>query len=166
MTSTCKNGMVLLMYWEDDSEEKRKMRREERLRAKKLGAEVIEPPVEQPSTPHGNDLSVEKILELLSKQTALSLDQSNKIEELSKVIIEQQRVILEIRENGPVTVKQSEPEEIKKKKLKVVKLDDIDVNIIDTTGIETVGEAGGEVTKGSSIKDQLAKLKRLKRQGD
>lgn len=166
MTSTYNNGMVLLMYWEDDSEEKRKLRREERLRAKKKGTEVVDPPVEQAPPPPSNDLSIDKILEVLSKQTALSMDQSNKIDELSKIIIEQQKVIQEIKENGPTVVKIEKDVEEKQEKQKVTKLDDIDVNIIDTTGIETVGEASGEITKGSSIKDQLAKLKRLRKQGD
>lgn len=154
----------MITYWEDDSEEKRKMRREEKLRAKKMGNEEK---VESAPPPVSPDLPADKILELLSQQTALSLDQSKKIDELSKVILEQQRVIQEIKEQGPAVVVREVSEEsgtpIKKEKEKIVKLDDIDVKVIDTTGIETVGEVSGEVTKGTSIKSQLAKLKRLKR---
>ena len=159
--------MVLITYWEDDGEEKRKMRREEKLRAKKMGTEFVEATVESttPAPSSEPNIPAEKILELLTQQTALSLDQSKKIEELSKVILEQKRVIQEIKEQGP-PIKKDDVEvrtSPQPQKEKIIKLDDIDVNIIDTTGIETVGEAGGAVTKGTSIKSQLAKLKSLKK---
>jgi hypothetical protein len=163
--------MVLLMYWENDNEEKRKANREERLRAKKLGL----PEPQMISAEITNDSSKE-ILDILSKQTAISLDQSKKIDQLSQIILEQQKIIdkisdqktevitREIIREVPATGEtptEKKEKEVKEKKFK--KLDDIDVNIIDTSGIEAVGEVTAQVTKGNSIKSQLDKLRQLKK---
>jgi uncharacterized coiled-coil protein SlyX len=164
--------MALITYWEDDSEEKRKMRREEKLRAKKMGTEFIEESPE-PILQQSPDLSTEKILEVLSQQTALSLDQSKKIDQLSQIILEQQKmidkisdqktevIIREVPATGGTPTKKEE-KEFKEKKFK--KLDDIDVNMIDTSGIEAVGETIGTVTQGQNITSQVEKLRMLKKQ--
>jgi hypothetical protein len=155
------------MYWENDNEEKRKVRREERLRAKKLGlpepqmipAEII------------NDPSKE-ILEILSKQTEISLDQSKKIDQLSQIILEQQKVIDKmnaqpevIREVIREVPVEPNGKEIEPKKKDFIKLEDIDVNVIDTSGIEAVGDAVGTVTQGQNITSQVEKLKKLRKRG-
>jgi hypothetical protein len=162
--------MVLLMYWENDNEDKRKARREEKLRAKKLGL----PEPEMIPAEITNDSSKE-ILEILSKQTAISLDQSKKIDQLSQIILEQQKIIDKISDQRPEVVtreiirevpegdKPREEEETSKKKF--MKLDDIDVNVIDTSGIEAVGETVGTVTQGQNIKSQVEKLKKLRKRG-
>lgn len=155
-------GMVLLMYWENDNEDKRKARREEKLRAKKLG--LPEPPVEKvPIT----DLSTEKILETLSQQTALALEQNKKIDQLSQIILEQQKAIDKINEPKEVVTREIIREVVvgekagEQKQEKFIKLDDIDVNVIDTSGIEAVGDAVGTVTQGQNITNQVEKLKTL-----
>lgn len=158
--------MVLLMYWENDNEDKRKARREEKLRAKKLG--LPEPLVEKPPI---TDLSTEKILEALSQQTAIALDQSKKIEQLSQVILEQQKTIDKINEPKEVVTREiirevvvgDKAEEELQKKEKFIKLDDIDVNVIDTEGIEAVGDNVGTVTTGQNITSQVEKLRMLKK---
>ena len=154
--------MVLLMYW-DESEDRRKARREERLRSKKLG-------LPEPAQVSGvaTAESSEKILEVLSKQTALFLDQSKKIDDLSKIILEQQHIIEEIREKDPAVIvtdsNASVPRgpEGNEKKDAFVKLEDIDVNVIDTSGIESAGEAG-VVSQGQNIMSQVEKLKRFRK---
>jgi hypothetical protein len=158
--------MVLLMYWENETEEKRKIRREERLRAKKLG--LPEPQHDEP--PSTSDASTEKILEILVKQTEMSADQGKKIDQLSHIILEQQKLIDKIGEHKDQGVTREIIREVStgtkvvedKQEEKFTRLEDIDVNIIDTSGIETVGEVTGQVTKGDSIKNQLAKLKELR----
>jgi len=153
------------MYWENDNEEKRKIRREERLRAKKLG--LPEPKQESIVVA---DLSTEKILEVLSKQTEISLDQSKKIDQLSQIILEQQKVIDKINTQPEIVreVIREVPAElgdkqIEDKKKAFIKLEDIDVNVIDTSGIEAVGDTVGIVTQGQNITSQVEKLKMLKK---
>jgi hypothetical protein len=154
--------MVLFMYWENDNEEKRKIRREERLRAKKLG--LPEPKQESIVVA---DLSTEKILEVLSKQTEISLDQSKKIDQLSQIILEQQKVIDKINTQPEIVreVIREVPigQEEERKKKGFIKLEDIDVNVIDTSGIEAVGDTVGIVTQGQNITSQVEKLKMLKK---
>jgi hypothetical protein len=158
--------MVLLMYWEDNGEEKRKARREEKLRAKKFGT----PEPSEPDTQYLTDMSAEKILEVLSQQTTISLEQSKKIEQLSQVILEQQKTIDKISNQKTEIITREIVREVEgdkqvedSKKEKFVKLDDIDVNVIDTSGIESVGEVVGTVTQGQNITSQVEKLKMLKR---
>jgi|WetSurMetagenome_2_1015567.scaffolds.fasta_scaffold421852_2 hypothetical protein len=142
--------MVLLMYWENDSEEKRKARREEKLRLKKLGL-----PPEPPRVDNG---SVDRLLGVIDQQDK-KLDQLNdllaKQQELLHSLskdINQRSVVIERSEVGPTKV---EP--------KHKTIDDVDVKILDTEGIETVGETAGEITKGKNIISQIDKLKRLTR---
>jgi len=147
------------MYWEDNQDEQRKLQREEKLRQKKGLPAVVKEEVVVKA-----DIPTDQILEVLNKQMEMSADQSKKIDQLSQIILNQQKVIDKIGEQKTVVI-QGEVSQTgnvtKEIKPKITKLDDIDVNILDTEGIESVGEANTEVTKGSSIKSQLSKLKAL-----
>ena len=136
--------MVLLMYWEEDNEAKRKLRREEKLRAKKFGQE---PPMEEASISHeppapavireivtertivesSNGESVEELKEIINKQ-------DEKLDSLSSALLQQQellRAILE-KENSTTIIREvAQPVqggEETQEKVKFKRLDDIDVN--------------------------------------
>jgi hypothetical protein len=147
--------MVLMMYWENESEEQRKLEREEKLRAKKG---LPPPPIELLPDANNQDLAG-----VIDKQAKLAEDQNQKLDQLTRVIAKQQRMLQEIvNSNGHVTQhtdKKIEPEE---ETTKFTKLEDADINVVDTIGIEMVGEAGS-VTEGENILDRVAKLKKMKR---
>jgi hypothetical protein len=147
--------MLTLMYWDEDdkNETERKRQRENELRQKKgLPLREEKPLPLPPITPNTEDLN--KVLILLEKQIALSVEQGRQLEELNRRVLEQKVV--------EVVKKEAIRNVVPKKEFK--RIDDIDVNVIDTSGIEVVGEAG-EIIKGDNITSQIEKLKRLKKRG-
>jgi hypothetical protein len=142
--------MVLLMYWEDDSEEKRKARREEKLRIKKLGL--------PPETQRVDNGSVDRLLGVIDQQ-------DKKLDKLNDILVQQQELLHNLSKdiNERSVVVEKSVVESDKVQPKHKTIDDVDVKILDTEGIETVGETAGEVTKGKNIISQIDKLKRLTR---
>jgi hypothetical protein len=145
--------MVLLMYWEDDSEAKRKARREEKLRIKKLGL-----PPEPERVDNG---SVDRLLDVIDQQ-------DKKLDQLNDLLAKQQELLHDLSKNineRPVTVEKIVTKEEKPvtETPKHRTIEDVDVKILDTEGIETVGETAGELTKGKNIISQIDKLKKLTR---
>ena len=164
------------MYWEDDIESKRKLRREEKLRAKKFGQE---PPMEEASISHdspapavireiitertivesSNGESVEELKEIINKQ-------DEKLDSLSSALLQQQELLKAIleKDNSTTIIREvAHGEGETQGKAKFIKLDDIDVDVIDTSGIEAVGDAAGTVTTGQNITSQVEKLRMLKK---
>jgi hypothetical protein len=155
--------MVLMMYWNEESENQRKVRREEKLRAKKLGFQeaVITPEPESSSSGEG----VEQLKVIISQQ-------DKKLDLLSEALIKQQELLKEILNHKPQEVVReivrvemlSTPKEVEPEtpRPKFRRLEDVDVAVIDTSGIEAVGQAG-EVIVGQDISSQVEKLKQLRR---
>ena len=150
--------MVLLMYWEDDTEERRKILREEKLRAKKgFSSPVIPATIE--ASPGAVSVEIpESIPQDIAKQAQAVEDLNKKLDTLSKTLEQQQALLKSIATNGNQHPVIPEPEDTNG----FIKLGDTDVKVIDTIGIETVGEAG-VVSEGESIMSRIAKLKKMKK---
>jgi isoleucyl-tRNA synthetase len=149
-----------MVYWGDDEQQQR-AERLKRLRKKKGGEEVEITELAQLDS--GNA----EIINLLQQQNA-------EIRRLTDTVVNQQESLRELKDKintekvvrevvvteSPVSVEKVEP-----KKQLITKLDDIDVNVIETTEDMEIrtGAAGGSKVKGTSNKEKLARLKQIKR---
>jgi hypothetical protein len=147
-----------MLYWEEDHEAKRKKHREEKLRAKKFGN--IGPTVEENENVVKED-STEPEKPVVQGDSSVS-ELKSKIDELSAVIMQQQALLKAILEKEPATVVREVTKDLAIEP-EFKKLDDVDVNILDTSGIESVGGQAGKTTEGANISDQLSKLRKLRK---
>lgn len=159
---------MLAMYWGDD-EQKRKHRLEESLRLKKEGRRgelkrEKENSMEDATISH-DLLSKEDI----DKQTELINNQQSEIRDLKHLMVQQNKVLEKILENQSKkyeVVYQSAPvQTVPERKPDVFvmpTLGEIDIKVINTEGIESEGEVGDTRTRGDSVKDRVARLKKLK----
>lgn len=144
--------MLTIMYWGDDDERK-KQRVSDKLskkRAKRKG-----------TLPDNAGVSD-------SEETRVQLEaQSQEIKGLQNLILKQAQLlekILEKQDSRYEVVYKPSAEEIRLQETveDLPKLQDLDINIIKTEGIETSGKAGS-MTQGQSVKDRASRLRELKK---
>ena len=156
--------MLAVMFWGDD-EQKQKTRVEEKLRKKKearRGEKSRQPAPTHETSDSGN-------AEELAHQTELINAQQGELLSLKHLLLQQGKVLQQILK------KQGTPSErviqYVEKETKgggeedLPSLQEINVDVIHTEGIETTGEAGEEATKGQSVKDRASKLRALIQRG-
>lgn len=154
------------MFWGDDEQQK-KTRVEKQLRKKKeeRSGERLKPAPLPDNASVGEPVTSEE----LSRQTELINEQQAEIRDLKHLLIQHGRVLERILEkqdqpqyesiNRPTVKNMREEEE------GLPSLQEVNVNVIHTDGIETTGKAGEEITEGQSIKDRASKLRALKQRG-
>jgi hypothetical protein len=155
--------MLAVMFWGDD-EQKQKTRVEEKLRKKKeerRGERAKQPvPTHEPSD-SGN-------AEELAHQTELIGAQQRELVDLKHLLVQQGKVlqqILEKKETHTVESIRYVEKETREGGDDLPSLQEINVDVIHTEGIETTGEAGEEATEGKSVKDRASKLRALIQRG-
>lgn len=150
-----------MTYWDD--EDNRKVLREEKLREKRgLLVKSAPPPVESAIDKEHLD----KVLAILEQQMQLTAAQTQQLNELHQALDNQGQVLSKLLEKEPVVITEGGiTKTVKRASEELPILGDIDVNVVDTSGIETQGEAGEQKTEGNSVKDRVARLRELKNKG-
>jgi hypothetical protein len=153
--------MLAVMFWGDD-EQKQKTRVEEKLRKKKeerRGERAKQStPTHKPSD-SGN-------AEELAHQTELINAQQNELVALKHLLVQHGKVLQQIleKQETPTVVGYVE-REIREGGDDLLSLQEINVDVIHTEGIETTGTAGEEMKEGQSIKDRASRLRALIQRG-
>jgi hypothetical protein len=160
--------MPLAMYWNTDDEQKRKQRLEESLRLKKEArrGECLKEKenLTNDETNTTNNVSKQDI----DKQTELINNQQSEIRDLKHLMVQQNKVLEKILENQSKkyeVVYQSAPVPEAPSRMPdfvMPTLGEIDIKVINTDGIESEGEVGDTRTRGDSVKERVARLKKLK----
>lgn len=157
------------MYWNQDDEQKRKQRLEESLRLKKEARRGELKKEKENSMEEATILYDGVSKEDIDKQTELINNQQSEIRDLKHLLVQQNKVLEKILENQSKkyeVVYQSAPvQNVPEEKLDgfvMPTLDEIDVKVINTEGIESEGEVGDMRTRGDSVKERVARLKKLK----
>jgi hypothetical protein len=157
--------MLAIMFWGDD-EEKKKARIEGNLRHKREGRGGARP--KPPSPPAAVSTGDSAAREELARQTAVI---SEKQEELKHLMVQQNKVLQLIleKQDKPVYEVFNPPstEQLSKREpdLGLPTLQELDVKVISTEGIEIQGEVGEEKKEGQSIRSSAARLREIKQRG-
>jgi|WetSurMetagenome_2_1015567.scaffolds.fasta_scaffold878436_2 hypothetical protein len=147
--------MLIVMYWENDDDEKRKLQREEKLRQKK-GL-----PVKEDKTTPVDKEHLDRVLSLLERQMQVTAEQSKQLNELNASLEDQKKILNIMLTREPTMVREVLPENSREESDS--RWDHIDVPVLDADQIEDVGTgAAGEKSMGKDVSSKIAMLKKLK----
>jgi hypothetical protein len=158
--------LLLMVYWNPEDEKSRLERRLRRKREERAGIkqeDIVVQDVEAVEIGH--------TLKALEDQKRVSEEQTEQIRMLTAALAGQKELMEEIishqkeqkNETGYQVI--YKPADINKTEVEegLPSLDDYNVNVIDTSGIEVgMGKAGETKSTGGSIKDKAARLKALR----
>lgn len=156
-----------MVYWNPEDDKKRLEQRLRRKREERAGFKQEEVVVQEVES-----VGLGETLEALERQKMVSEQQSQQIKTLTDALTGQTELLRKILENqekkdSPAGEYQViyKPADINKKEAEagLPSLNDYDVNVIDTSGIEVgMGKAGEKKSTGDSIKEKAARLRALR----
>jgi hypothetical protein len=156
--------MLAVMFWGDDEQQK-KTRVEQTLRKKReeRGTGRLKPPALPDNTSREDPGTAEELF----RQTELINEQQSEIRDLKHLLIQHGKVLEKIleKQDGPQyeILNQPTAKELRESGGDLPSLQELNVNVINTEGIETRGEVGENRKEGTSIKDRVSRLRALKR---